>query len=142
MPVIAACPGNGPTVCTRAVEAALKSATGSAAQRDAGTLVTLSWPSPTSAMPAGYFQRGEARANASAELNSFAVTSASSAEADLSPRDGGFSFTVIFPEPDRLAVGDGCEGTHGGMDDTIELEVEVSAQRAVSTSASVSFGSY
>lgn len=54
---------------------------------------------------------------------------------------------MIFPEPDRLAANDACNGAHGGMDDALELEVAVSAPaesgtRTVSTSAKIDLGAF
>ena len=79
-------------------------------------------------------------------MNWFAVASTSRAEAEFAPGDGGFSFTVTFPDPDRFGVS-GCNGQHGGMDDRIELDVAVTppgdaGTRAVSTTANISLGAY
>lgn len=148
LPSLVACPfaGGGPTPCTREVQAAMSSATGTGASTDGGTLVTLQWPAPTMAMPPGYFSLARVAAGQPTPSR-FRVTSDAGAEAQFEPIDRAFAFTVVFPEPDRLAAMDACDGTHGGMADEIELEVTVSAPadggaRDVSTSARISLGAF
>jgi hypothetical protein len=128
----------------------MKAATGRASPTDAGTLVTLQWPAPATPSELGldYFQQAQLTTGA-VSANRFSVASTFEAEAEFSALGGGFSFTVSFPEPDRLGLG-GCKGRHGGMADQVELTVAVSpvgpptdaGTRSVSTSADISLGAY
>ena len=146
--VTAACPVDYST-CTLKPEDSLNQTQGRANLNDAGTntIVTLEWPGTS--LPAEYFALGELKDGDEAALQAFQrmTPDAGAVEVEFSPIDRGFSFTLGFIEPARTAFVGTCPSGHGGMADTLLVEVEVGAptpsgSRSVSSTTKVSLGAY